>query len=90
MASFFLLFRSKEMEEQKHETCLAQLFGPLAAFFWRLLTNLFFLPFRFKKIFAFLWEIAQSQTDTRRRLFRKKNVLVFFTNSIALRVEHTK
>jgi hypothetical protein len=33
MASFFLLFRSKEMEEQKHETCLAQLFGPLAAFF---------------------------------------------------------
>jgi hypothetical protein len=52
MASFFLLFRSKEMEEQKHETCLAQLFGPLAAFFWRLLKNpksFFFCLFVSKK-----------------------------------------
>jgi len=59
----------------------------------------FFPPFRlcFKKIFkvSALWEeIAQSfQTDTRAVVSQKKKTSLFFiifTNSIALRVEHTK
>ena len=67
---------------------------------WRLLAAFdekgqifFFPPFRFKKSSSALWEIAQSQTDTRApsfRLFRTKNSIFISIHKfyIAL-VEHT-